>query len=167
MTITLDLGPGGLTPGLARLVEVLGDLARTGEIRAGHVVTPAGPTGPWPRAAEQPPGPADRESHGEDPDPVRVLAASRVVHQGAREVPLTRIEFNLLHFLAAHPRRVFTRTQLLSHVWGYEHAVARTVDVHVRRLRAKFGVDTPLVTTVYGVGYRLADSARVVVDPDR
>ncbi|MGX1618279.1 winged helix-turn-helix domain-containing protein, partial [Micromonospora chalcea] len=51
-------------------------------------------------------------------------------------------------------------------VWGYELAVARTVDVHVRRLRAKFGPDTPLVTTVYGVGYRLADDAAITVDRD-
>ncbi|WP_279306000.1 winged helix-turn-helix domain-containing protein [Micromonospora globispora] len=55
---------------------------------------------------------------------------------------------------------------MLSHVWGYEHAVARTVDVHVRRLRAKFGPEIPLVTTVHGVGYRLADDARVMVDPE-
>ena len=102
-----------------------------------------------------------------DPATVRVLAGSRVVRHGTRDIPLTRIEFDLLHFLAAHPRRVFTRLQLLSSVWGYEHAVARTVDVHLRRLRAKLGADTPLVTTVYGVGYRLADEARVVVDPDR
>ncbi|WP_409074628.1 winged helix-turn-helix domain-containing protein, partial [Micromonospora chalcea] len=73
---------------------------------------------------------------------------------------------DLLLFLAEHPRRVFTRLQLLANVWGYEHAVARTVDVHVRRLRAKFGPDTPLVTTVYGVGYRLADDAAITVDRD-
>jgi DNA-binding response OmpR family regulator len=59
---------------------------------------------------------------------------------------------------------VFTRRQLLSNVWGYEHAVARTVDVHVRRLRAKAGDGMTLVTTVHGVGYRLADEARVSVD---
>ncbi|WP_372433921.1 winged helix-turn-helix domain-containing protein [Micromonospora coerulea] len=98
------------------------------------------------------------------PDAVRILAGPRIVRHGAREIPLTRIEYDLLLFLAEHPRRVFTRRQLLANVWGYEHAVARTVDVHVRRLRAKLGVDTPLVTTVYGVGYRLADEARVVVD---
>lgn len=101
------------------------------------------------------------------PDAVRILAGSRLVRRGPRGIPLTRIEYDLLLFLAEHPRRVFTRRQLLANVWGYEHAVARTVDVHVRRLRAKLGADTPLVTTVYGVGYRLADEARVEVDRER
>ncbi len=82
------------------------------------------------------------------------------------EIPLTRIEHDLLLFLAEHPRRVFTRRQLLTSVWGYEHAVARTADVHVRRLRATFGPDTPLVTTGYGVGYCLADDAAIVLDHD-
>ncbi|WP_018788413.1 winged helix-turn-helix domain-containing protein [Micromonospora sp. CNB394] len=61
---------------------------------------------------------------------------------------------------------MFTRRQLLTSVWRSEHAVARTVDVHVRRLRAKFGPDTPLVTSVYGVGHRLADDPAIVVDHD-
>ena len=82
-------------------------------------------------------------------------------------LPLTRLEFDLLLHLVAHPRRVFTRLQLLNAVWGYEHAGVRTVDVHVRRLRGKVGVDVPLVTTVYGVGYRLADDARVTIDRTR
>ena len=62
-----------------------------------------------------------------------------MVRQGDRVIPLTRIEYDLLLFLAERPHRVFTRLQLLASVWGYEHAVARTVDVHVRRLRAKLG----------------------------
>lgn len=89
-----------------------------------------------------------------------------MVRQGDRVVPLTRIEYELLLFLAERPRRVFTRLQLLSSVWGYEHAVARTVDVHVRRLRAKLD-GSEVVTTVYGVGYRLADEARISVDHSR
>jgi DNA-binding winged helix-turn-helix (wHTH) protein len=165
LTITLDLANGVLSPGLTRLVELLGELAEAGEGVLHHELTPARP-GPWARADDPAPAPPTA-AEPVDPDTVRVLAASRVVRHGAREVPLTRIEFDLLHFLAQHPRRVFTRLQLLANVWGYEHAVARTVDVHVRRLRAKLGVDTPLVTTVYGVGYRLADDARVVIDPDR
>ncbi|MET8197744.1 winged helix-turn-helix domain-containing protein, partial [Micromonospora sp. NPDC005222] len=100
------------------------------------------------------------------PGGVRILTGTRRVRHGGAEVMLTRIEYDLLLFLAEHPRRVFTRLQLLANVWGYEHAVARTVDVHVRRLRAKFGPDTPLVTTVYGVGYRLADDAAITVDRD-
>jgi DNA-binding response OmpR family regulator len=54
---------------------------------------------------------------------------------------------------------------LLSGVWGYEHTGERTVDVHVRRLRLKLGGGPPVITTVYGVGYRLSDEARVVVLP--
>lgn len=98
---------------------------------------------------------------------LRVLTGPRVVLRDGAPVPFTRLEFDLLVFLARHPRRVFTRLQLLTNVWGYEHAVARTVDVHVRRLRAKVGDRIPLVTTVHGVGYRLADDAPVrVVNAD-
>ncbi|MEU8312841.1 winged helix-turn-helix domain-containing protein [Micromonospora sp. NPDC048169] len=156
LTITLDLGAGPLTPGLARLVDLLDELAATGEGLA------------------QPDGPAGRtvldlrrgEAPALAPGGVRILTGTRRVRHGGTEVMLTRIEYDLLLFLAEHPRRVFTRLQLLANVWGYEHAVARTVDVHVRRLRAKFGPDTPLVTTVYGVGYRLADDAAITVDRD-
>jgi DNA-binding response OmpR family regulator len=96
---------------------------------------------------------------------VRLLIASRQVVVDGQVLPLTRLEFDLLQFLADNPRRVFTRAQLLTGVWGYEHTGERTVDVHVRRLRVKLGNQVPLVTTVYGVGYRLADDARIVVQP--
>jgi two-component system response regulator MtrA len=167
LTITLDLGAGALTPGLTRLFDLLDELAATGEgivrtdehAAARTVVGLRRPTGPPVAAPGGPPAAAP-----EEPGTVRILTGVRTVHQGGREIPLTRIEYDLLLFLAEHPRRVFTRLQLLASVWGYEHAVARTVDVHVRRLRAKLGADTPLVTTVYGVGYRLADQARIVVE---
>jgi two-component system OmpR family response regulator len=93
------------------------------------------------------------------------VAARQVVRAG-REVPLTRLEFDLLLFLAERPRRVFTRAQLLTGVWGYDHTGERTVDVHVRRLRLKLGGTAPLITTVYGVGYRLSDDAHVVIKPN-
>ncbi|MFM6973826.1 MAG: DNA-binding response regulator, partial [Agromyces sp.] len=68
---------------------------------------------------------------------------------------LTYKEFELLRFLAAHPSRVFTREQLLSEVWGYDYfGGTRTVDVHVRRLRAKLGDLENLIGTVRNVGYR-------------
>jgi DNA-binding response OmpR family regulator len=68
---------------------------------------------------------------------------------------LTYKEFELLRFLAAHPSRVFTREQLLSEVWGYDYfGGTRTVDVHVRRLRAKLGDQESLIGTVRNVGYR-------------
>ena len=72
-----------------------------------------------------------------------------------RPLDLTFKEFELLRFLAAHPSRVFTREQLLSEVWGYDYfGGTRTVDVHVRRLRAKLGDLESLIGTVRNVGYR-------------
>ena len=72
-----------------------------------------------------------------------------------RPLDLTFKEFELLRFLATHPSRVFTREQLLSEVWGYDYfGGTRTVDVHVRRLRAKLGDLESLIGTVRNVGYR-------------
>jgi DNA-binding response OmpR family regulator len=73
-----------------------------------------------------------------------------------RALDLTFKEFELLKFLAQHPRRVFTRSQLLQEVWGYDYfGGTRTVDVHVRRLRAKLGAENEaLIGTVRNVGYR-------------
>jgi len=69
---------------------------------------------------------------------------------------LTYKEFELLKYLVQHPGRVFTRSQLLQEVWGYDYfGGTRTVDVHVRRLRAKLGTDYEvLIGTVRNVGYR-------------
>jgi DNA-binding response OmpR family regulator len=71
-------------------------------------------------------------------------------------VDLTYMEYELLRFFAAHPARVWSREQLLSRVWGYDYfGGARTVDVHVRRLRAKLGeTRASWITTVRSVGYR-------------
>ncbi len=72
-----------------------------------------------------------------------------------KALDLTFKEFELLRFLAGHPQRVFTREQLLSEVWGYDYfGGTRTVDVHVRRLRAKLGDMESLIGTVRNVGYR-------------
>jgi DNA-binding response OmpR family regulator len=73
-----------------------------------------------------------------------------------RSLDLTFKEFELLKFLAQHPGRVFTRSQLLQEVWGYDYfGGTRTVDVHVRRLRAKLGTEhEALIGTVRNVGYR-------------
>jgi DNA-binding response OmpR family regulator len=73
-----------------------------------------------------------------------------------RALDLTFKEFELLKFLAQHPGRVFTRSQLLQEVWGYDYfGGTRTVDVHVRRLRAKLGTEhEALIGTVRNVGYR-------------
>lgn len=73
-----------------------------------------------------------------------------------RVLDLTFKEFELLKYLAQHPGRVFTRAQLLQEVWGYDYfGGTRTVDVHVRRLRAKLGPENEsLIGTVRNVGYR-------------
>jgi DNA-binding response OmpR family regulator len=75
---------------------------------------------------------------------------------GGKPLDLTYMEYELLKFLATHPGKVFTREVLLSRVWGYEYfGGARTVDVHVRRLRAKLGDEhVNLIQTVRSVGYR-------------
>ena len=77
-----------------------------------------------------------------------------------RPLDLTYMEYELLKFLASHPGKVFTRETLLSRVWGYEYyGGARTVDVHVRRLRAKLGEEyASLIQTVRSVGYRFGQS---------
>jgi DNA-binding response OmpR family regulator len=81
----------------------------------------------------------------------------------SRALDLTFKEFELLKFLAQHPGRVFTRSHLLQEVWGYDYfGGTRTVDVHVRRLRAKLGAEHEgLIGTVRNVGYRF-----VPVKPD-
>ena len=77
-----------------------------------------------------------------------------------KALDLTYMEYELLKFLASHPGKVFTRETLLSRVWGYEYyGGARTVDVHMRRLRAKLGEEhAGLIQTVRSVGYRFGQS---------
>jgi len=74
----------------------------------------------------------------------------------SRPIDLTYMEYELLRFFIEHQGRVWSREQLLSKVWGYEYyGGARTVDVHVRRLRAKLGEErASWITTVRSVGYR-------------
>ncbi|MEX5234242.1 winged helix-turn-helix domain-containing protein [Kocuria arenosa] len=95
----------------------------------------------------------------------RIRAGSVVIddaaysaHVNGQPLNLTYKEFELLKYLAQHSGRVFTRAQLLSEVWGYDYyGGTRTVDVHVRRLRAKLGADHEhLITTVRNVGYSFA-----------
>jgi len=86
---------------------------------------------------------------------ITIDEASYAAKVHGRPLDLTYKEFELLRFLAAHPGRVFTREQLLSEVWGYDYfGGTRTVDVHVRRLRAKLGEADGLIGTVRNVGYR-------------
>ena len=100
----------------------------------------------------------------EDETPGEVVAGDVVIDESTYTarvrrtvLDLTYKEFELLKFLATHPGRVFTRAQLLQEVWGYDYfGGTRTVDVHVRRLRAKLGPEHEhLIGTVRNVGYRL------------
>ncbi len=91
---------------------------------------------------------------------LEIDASTREVTKGGRLLQLTALEFDLLWFLASNRRRVFSRSQLMDRVWGYESALdTGTVTVHVRRLREKIE-DEPsqpkLLQTVWGVGYRFA-----------
>jgi two-component system response regulator MtrA len=80
------------------------------------------------------------------------------ITRGGKEIPLTRLEFDLLVALAKEPGRVFTREALLSEVWGYRHSTdTRLVNVHIQRLRAKVEHDPEnptIITTVRGIGYK-------------
>jgi DNA-binding response OmpR family regulator len=154
LTLSIPLAGDALTPQAYRLIEAVRDLVETHEgtvtmapVQTLEVAEPVAPivTGDGPQ--------------------VQLMVASRQVVVDGEVLPLTRLEFDLLLFLAENPRRVFTRAQLLTGVWGYDHTGERTVDVHVRRLRVKLGNGLPLITTVYGVGYRLSDDAHMIILP--
>jgi DNA-binding response OmpR family regulator len=91
--------------------------------------------------------------------PIALNVDSYQVTAQGRPLDLTYKEFELLRYLAERPGRVFTRPALLREVWGYDfYGGTRTVDVHIRRLRAKLGPELEqLIETVRGVGYRAAD----------
>lgn len=77
---------------------------------------------------------------------------------GGERVDLTATEFKILQLLASRPGRVFSRDQVLDHLWGSEKAVIdRTVDVHIRNLREKLGPAAPLIKNIRGVGYKLEE----------
>jgi DNA-binding response OmpR family regulator len=91
---------------------------------------------------------------------IQLERATREARKSGEEVRLTAKEFDLLWFLASHPRKVFSRDQLMASVWGYTAALdTGTVTVHVRRLREKVEDDPSepkYLETVWGIGYRLA-----------
>ena len=149
VTVAIPLSGEGFHPHAHKLIEAVREL-----VEISHGTVTVEPAVPAPIDEFPPTGPE-----------VRLLTGPRQVLLDGVALPLTRLEFDLLLFLAERPRRVFTRGQLLTGVWGYEHTGERTVDVHVRRLRLKLGGSNPVITTVYGVGYRLSDDARVVIAP--
>ena len=106
------------------------------------------------RRSKAPPTESDRLEVGD----LVIDGSSRQVSRGTNPVALTAREFDLLWFLAAHPRQAFSRDQLMDRVWGYHAAVdTGTVTVHVRRLREKIESNPSQPThlqTVWGIGYR-------------
>jgi DNA-binding response OmpR family regulator len=103
-----------------------------------------------------------RAKQGEQSDilnlgPLIINFATYQVHVDSEPIDLTYMEYELLKFLATHRGRVFTRQTLLSRVWGYDYfGGTRTVDVHIRRLRAKLGEHHNVIQTVRNVGYKFA-----------
>ncbi|GAB2575686.1 hypothetical protein Aab01nite_14060 [Paractinoplanes abujensis] len=152
VTVAIPLTGDTISPQAHKLIEAVRELVEVsqGTVQLEPAVAPAPEPEPEPAAGPE----------------VRLLTGTRQVVVDGEPLPLTRLEFDLLLFLAERPRRVFTRAQLLTGVWGYDHTGERTVDVHVRRLRLKLGGAVPLITTVYGVGYRLSDDAHVLIKPN-
>ena len=100
-----------------------------------------------------------------DDGELRVDVAAREASLAGRPVPLTAREFELLAFLARHPREAFRREELMQHVWGSRYGDSSTITVHVRRLREKIERDPSAPTrivTVWGVGYRWEGAATEV-----
>ncbi|WP_405234495.1 response regulator transcription factor [Lentisalinibacter salinarum] len=95
---------------------------------------------------------------------VTVDPATRIATVRGESIELTAKEFDLLHHFAANPGRVFRRLELLDSVWGYGHdGYEHTVNSHINRLRAKIEIDPAhpeLIVTVWGVGYKMAATAR-------
>ena len=95
---------------------------------------------------------------------LRIDARTRLVTLGDKTIDLTATEFDLLWFMACHPRQVFRRDQLLENVWGFsEYVDPSTVTVHIRRLREKIEANPSqpdFLLTVWGVGYKFDPGAR-------
>ena len=87
-----------------------------------------------------------------------VRLADYTAQVGEQEIPLTKKELEILWTLASHPGKVFTRDNLLESLWGYDYfGDTRTVDTHIKRLRAKLEAANPIgweIKTIWGVGYR-------------
>ncbi|MFB9865166.1 response regulator transcription factor [Rufibacter immobilis] len=84
---------------------------------------------------------------------LKIDRTSFIVHKGDQKITLPKKEFELLAFLAATPNKVFSRDELLNNVWGNDvFVIARTVDVHIRKVREKIGEDQ--IKTIKGVGYK-------------
>ncbi|HET8767398.1 MAG TPA: response regulator transcription factor [Pedococcus sp.] len=114
-----------------------------------------------------------RIAEAQEPEEVQITSGDVTIDEATysarvkgRLLDLTYKEFELLKYLAQHPGRVFSRAQLLQEVWGYDYyGGTRTVDVHVRRLRAKLGSEYEvLIGTVRNVGYRFVPAEDIAAD---
>ncbi|MBD0333367.1 MAG: winged helix-turn-helix domain-containing protein, partial [Chitinophagaceae bacterium] len=95
----------------------------------------------------------DKEQHEILYDGLRIDPEKFVVQYEDQTFMLARKEFELLYYLASKPGRVFLRNEILNHVWGTDVIVGdRTIDVHIRKIRQKLGIDC--IKTVKGVGYK-------------
>ncbi len=148
VTVTVQVtitGEDALAEAVA-LAERLRPLAASVVARPAEEVGPAAEVGPPASAA------------------LRIHPSRHLAELDGVPLVLTRREYGLLLFLAEPPGRVYTRPQLLRAVWEQEVVSGvRTVDVHVRRIRAKLGDAGPTIGTVHGVGYRLDRPDRVAV----
>jgi two-component system response regulator MtrA len=159
VTVTISIAAGGPVRRnrvLAALRELI-DAAGPDTAIAGPQIDGL-PTAPYAAGAPTAAGAAEQAGAAVVLDPL-----PRTVLLDGVPLELSRLEYDLLLFLAEHPRQVFSRTQLLAQVWGHAHTGARTIDVHVSRLRTKLGPESDVITTVYGLGYRLADDVPVAV----
>ncbi|MEV8516696.1 winged helix-turn-helix domain-containing protein [Dactylosporangium sp. NPDC051484] len=182
ITVHITLNGEELPPEASRLLSDLEALAASQATQQIQRNAPLPRTGSTPAsqgralrlvetAAETAPAPAGGDAKARrigratpDAPSLYLCTGSRLVLQDGAPVPLTRREYDLFLFLCEHPRRVFSRAQLLRQVWGYDMVgTERTVDVHVRRLRVKLGDAARIIATVRGVGYRLDDDAAVQV----
>ena len=97
---------------------------------------------------------------------ISILVAAREVCVDGQTVRLTPREYDLLYFFARHPNKVFTRAELLNHVWRYGHdGYEHTVNSHINRLRAKIEPDPfkpSRIVTIWGVGYKFRDVDKAV-----
>ncbi|MFL6074598.1 MAG: winged helix-turn-helix domain-containing protein [Mycobacteriales bacterium] len=161
VTVQVTLDGADAFASAARFAEHLRILAASGAAEGTRIAAVSTTLVVGEPAEERPPaaGAPPREAR-----PVRLFPARRDLYVDDRLVGTTRLEFDLLLALASQPGRVFTRSQLLRTVWGHTVVCGqRTVDVHVRRVRAKLGEHRDAIETVRGVGYRLDDNALIAV----
>ncbi|GLZ42925.1 winged helix-turn-helix domain-containing protein [Actinokineospora sp. NBRC 105648] len=137
-----------LTAGLVRALHALGDGDDRLAVTVTEEATRPGVVVPLPRKGA----------------PLRLDPQARRVLWRGREVALTRLEFDLLLFLATNANRVFRRRALMTEVWKTTYVSERTVDVHVRRLRGKIDPNAQLIRTVRGVGYQFGDPGLVAIE---